>query len=204
MDGALLQTMMEESIHIPMFPLTLLPLAGELVPLHIFEPRYQQLLQDAETTDLPFGIYCNHDLNKQRIGSLMKLESVIKRYPGGESDVIVRCTDSLTMEKLYRTFKSKKYPGGDVRCWLTDPNELPNPELYERFIEYQDKRNITAHFTTFTVSQIAVELNFDLFDRYKFLSMPKDRQQPFLNSHLKFQLHLLNEAQKSKDLFYLN
>jgi uncharacterized protein len=83
---------------IPMFPLSVLPLPGELVPLHIFEPRYKQLLQDAEHADVSFGIYFNHTLNLEKIGSLMKLESIIKRYPGGESDIIVKCVDIFYLD----------------------------------------------------------------------------------------------------------
>ena len=101
-----------------MFPLSLLPLPGELVPLHIFEPRYQQLLSDCETNDITFGIYCTHDVNKKMIGSLMKLESILKRYPGGESDIIVRCLDIFSMDKLYRNCQAKMYPGGDVQFRL--------------------------------------------------------------------------------------
>jgi uncharacterized protein len=72
---------MADRTEIPMFPLALLPLPGELTPLHIFEPRYRQLLQDIETFDSVFGIYCSHELNKAGLGSLMKLESVIKTLP---------------------------------------------------------------------------------------------------------------------------
>ena len=78
---------MSGSLLIPMFPLNLLPLPGELVPLHIFEPRYKQLLNDAETDDITFGIFWSHEGNRAKVGSLMKLESVIKRYPGGEADI---------------------------------------------------------------------------------------------------------------------
>jgi Lon protease-like protein len=48
---------MDQFTTIPMFPLAILPLPGELVPLHIFEPRYKQLLQDAENSDISFGIF---------------------------------------------------------------------------------------------------------------------------------------------------
>src|SRR5688500_13746656 len=116
---------MPELMQIPMFPLTLLPLPGELVPLHIFEPRYKQLLTDTETLDIPFGIYCNHEFNKEKLGSLMKLESVIKRHSSGESDIVLRCVDVFAMDKLYRTYKSKMYPGGDVNLWKVDMNVMP-------------------------------------------------------------------------------
>jgi uncharacterized protein len=195
---------MAEPILIPMFPLTLLPLPGELVPLHIFEPRYKELLWDAETLDISFGIYCNHEVNKQHLGSLMKLESVLKRYPTGEADIVVRCIDIFTMDKLYRTFKTKLYPGGDVRLESTNLTHLPGVELYESFILYQTRRNILKHFTTFTVYQIAQELGFDLVDRYKFLSLPNSKKEAFLINHLKFQLHVIRQEEKSKDFYHLN
>jgi hypothetical protein len=195
---------MDQTNEIPMFPLTLLPLPGELVPLHIFEPRYKQLLQDAETTDFHFGIYCNHELNKEKLGSLMKLESIIKKYPGGEADIIVRCLDIFRLEKLYRTFRTKLYPGGDIERWSTELNEMPGVELYEQFIAYQQKRNIHSHFTAFNIYQIAIELNLDLHERYKFLKFSREKKLSFLSTHLTFQLHVLSQEEKSKDLYHLN
>lgn len=189
---------------IPMFPLTLLPLPGELVPLHIFEPRYRQLLTDCETHDITFGIFCNHDFNTQRIGSLMKLESVIKRYPTGESDIIVRCVDVFAMDKLYRTYKEKKYPGGDISLLGINPQQMPGAELYELFVIYQSRRNITKHVASFNIYQIAEELNLDLYDRYKLLTTAADKPDAFLQTHLKFQLHVLLQEEKSKDVFHLN
>src|SRR5690606_17434009 len=105
---------MSTSSHLPMFPLSILPLPGELVPLHIFELRYLQLLQDLESSDMAFGIYFSHEINEQKLGSLVKLESIIKRHSGGETDIIVKCIDVFTMNTLYRTFQNKMYPGGDV------------------------------------------------------------------------------------------
>jgi uncharacterized protein len=191
-------------MNIPMFPLTLLPLPGELVPLHIFESRYKQLLTDTETLDIPFGIYCNHEFNTKKLGSLMKLESVIKRYPGGESDIIVRCIDIFSMDKLYRNYKTKMYPGGDVELWNVSMDKMPAVELYELFLIFQAKRNISKHFTSFNIYQIANELNLDLFDRYKFLNSSDDKKDSFLLSQIKFQIHVLRQEEKSKDVYHLN
>ena len=75
------------------------------MPLHIFEPRYKQLLEEVESRDLSFGIYFSHESNEAKIGSIVKLESVIKRYAGGESDVIVQCLDLFTLEVMARTYR---------------------------------------------------------------------------------------------------
>jgi len=195
---------MSESLHVPMFPLTLLPLPGELVPLHIFEPRYKQLLEDTETTDISFGIFLNHRCNKKRLGALMKLESVIKRYSGGESDIVVRCVDIFSMEKFHRTYKTRLYPGGVIRSWQIDQHVMPGIALYELFLHFQEKRKINHHFTAFTLYQVAAELNLDLFERYRLMTLSGDKKERFLISHLRFKLHVIRHEEISKDVFHLN
>jgi hypothetical protein len=182
----------------------LLPLPGELVPLHIFEPRYKQLLEDAENTDVSFGIFLNHECNKKKVGALMKLESVIKRYPGGESDIVLRCVHMFSTEKLFRTYKTKLYPGGEIKHWQVDVKAMPGVELYELLLSFQEKRKINRHFTAFTLYQVATELNLDLFDRYKLITIAADKKDSFLIRHLRFQLHVMQQAENSKDVFHLN
>src|SRR5687767_15425212 len=191
-------------INIPMFPLSLLPLPGELVPLHIFEPRYRQLLQDAESDDLSFGIFFTNTINLEQIGSLIKLESVIKRYPGGESDIVVKCHDIFTMDKLYRTFKSKMYPGGDVTLAQVDLNEMGGGKLTELFLEYLAKRNITRQQGFFSLYTIAQELNLEVNDRYTFLTSDHAGRINFMIQRVKYQTQILNQEEKSKDVFHLN
>lgn len=187
-----------------MFPLSILPLPGEMVPLHIFEPRYKQLLQDAESDDIIFGIFFNHEINTEKIGALMKLESVIKRYPAGESDIILKCHDIFTMEKLYRNFKSKKYPGGDITLWETDLNELEGVRLAELFLEYLTKRNITRQQTSYSIYSIAQELNMEVNERYGFLVSDPAARINFLLQRINYQMQLLQHEEKSKDVFHLN
>lgn len=191
-------------INIPMFPLSLLPLPGELVPLHIFEPRYRQLLQDAESDDISFGIFFTNTINTQQIGSMMKLESVIKRYPGGESDIIVKCHDIFTMDKLYRNFNSKMYPGGDVTLAQVDLNEMDGGKLTELFLEYLTKRNITRQQGFFSLYTMAQELNLEVSDRYIFLTSTNAGRINFLVQRVKYQTQILNQEEKSKDVFHLN
>lgn len=154
-----------------MFPLGILPLPGELVPLHIFEPRYKQLLQDAETNDISFGIYFSHEINTEKIGSLMKLETVIKRYPAGEADILVKCKDVFSMGLLLREYKEKMYPGADVKLWNVNDQIYPEQPLLEPFQDYLKLRNIKLHESNFTLYDLAAELNLDVSERFKFLTI---------------------------------
>ena len=191
-------------ITVPMFPLSLLPLPGELVPLHIFEPRYRQLLQEAEADDISFGIFFNSTINTEKIGSLMKLESVIKRYPEGESDVIVKCHDTFIMDTLYRNYKSKMYPGGDVNFHERDLNENGGDKLTPLFLEYLAKRNITRQPIVSSVYAMAQELNLELNERYSFLLFDYPTRITFLMQRIKYQMEILTREEKSKDVFHLN
>jgi uncharacterized protein len=189
---------------IPMFPLTIFPLPGEMVPLHIFEPRYRQLLEDAEERDISFGIYFNHILNTEKLGSLVKLESVIKRYESGESDIIVKCQDLFRMETLFRSFKDKLYPGGDVELWNVDLHNQVSARLEGEFEAFMKLLKIHKLPSPCSIYHVANELSLDFEDRVKFASSEDDKKENFLISRLKFQKHLLTEAEKAKDVFHLN
>ena len=101
-------------ITLPLFPLQLFPLPGELVPLHIFEPRYRQLLDDAREPGFKFGILLQHKDNKQQFGSTVMLERIIRRHPAGESDIIIKALDFFRLVNLENYFNNRLYPGGTV------------------------------------------------------------------------------------------
>lgn len=195
---------MNKAIRIPVFPLSILPLPGELVPLHIFEPRYRQLLRDLETLDIRFVIYFSNEINTAKVGSLMRLESIIKRYPGGESDIIVRCEDIVTLDTLHKTFRDKLYPGGDVETWDISLETFPSNALYENFAEYLKRRSLYHRPAPYTVFDIAVELQLDLNERYRFVTMKDEVKSAYLLNQVKFQLHVLGQEDLSKDVFHLN
>jgi hypothetical protein len=195
---------MSDLIRIPMFPLTILPLPGELVPLHIFEPRYKQLLEDAEKRDFSFGIYFSHPSNTEKIGSLVQLESVIKRYPSGESDIIVKCFDLFYMTTLYETYKDKLYPGGEVVLSNTNPSDVTSNKLKSEFESFRQLLNLKMPPGDFSFFQIAIELSLDYSDRLRFVLCDNEKKESFLLSRLQYQKQLLLQAEKAKDVFHLN
>jgi hypothetical protein len=187
-----------------MFPLSIFPLPGELVPLHIFEPRYRQLIADCEARDISFGIFFNHTANTQKLGSLVKLESVIKRYAGGESDIIVKCTDLFFMDNLYRTYKDKLYPGGDVRMWQVDLHQPVSEELNIEFAEYLSRLKQPGAHARHSLFQVANVLSLDFDDRLRFVMTEPEKQENFLSRRIRYHLLLNRQAEQSKDTFHLN
>jgi uncharacterized protein len=195
---------MIEFVRIPMFPLSIFPLPGEMVPLHIFEPRYKQLLSDAETKDISFGIFFNHVANTEKIGSLVKLESVIKRYPQGESDIIVKCLDLFSMNKLFRSYRDKSYPGGEVAFWNIDVTQPVGTKLQNAFKEYLLYFQIRNSEVSHSLFTIANEINLDFDERLRLVKSNDEQKENFLLAQLKYKTQLLYQAEKAKDVFHLN
>ena len=74
---------------IPLFPLNIVALPKEKIPLHIFEPRYKKMIKNSINSGEPFGIVLQDQDGLKSIGCSVKIINVIKEYPSGEFDIIV-------------------------------------------------------------------------------------------------------------------
>ena len=74
---------------IPLFPLNIVALPKEKIPLHIFEPRYKRMIKNSINSGEPFGIVLQDQDGLKSFGCSVKIINVIKEYPSGEFDIIV-------------------------------------------------------------------------------------------------------------------
>lgn len=196
---------MEQLVEIPVFPLSILPLPNELIPLHIFESRYRQLLKDVEEKDVNFGIYYTHGLNTDRVGALMRLEGILKRYDTGESDIVTKCVDTFLLTRYYNQWLPNPYPGGRVYMLNANEHLQVSTRFSEEFKGYMALKNITDVGTDFNIHDIANELNLDIGDRLKYLKLlTRDKREGFLRERLKYQKFILEQEKRHKDNFFLN
>ena len=75
---------------LPVFPLSLVAFPGERLNLHIFEPRYKQLIQDCQDEGKTFGIPAYIDDHLNEFGTEMELTSIEKVYEDGSMDIKTR------------------------------------------------------------------------------------------------------------------
>jgi len=76
--------------NMPLFPLDIVVVPKERIPLHIFEPRYKRMIKDSIKTGDPFGIVLKDDKGVKSIGCSVKIIRVLKEHPTGEYDIIVQ------------------------------------------------------------------------------------------------------------------
>ena len=77
---------------LPLFPLDLVLLPGELLPLHIFEPRYRAMISEKHSDGGEFGIVRQHDGSIERTGCAATVHSVTERFDDGRFNVLVMGT----------------------------------------------------------------------------------------------------------------
>lgn len=115
-------------MEMPLFPLGLVLFPGMMLPLHIFEPRYREMINRCIDEELPFGVVLIKDgrevggeAEPYEIGTAARITRV-DRKPDGRMDIIVVGTRRFRIEKLkydrsYLTAEVSHYPviNGDTR-----------------------------------------------------------------------------------------
>lgn len=72
---------------IPIFPLGIVVYPGEKLNLHIFEPRYKQLIKECHELKKPFGIPTVIDNKMQDYGTLVEIAEIFKVHDNEEMDI---------------------------------------------------------------------------------------------------------------------
>lgn len=194
--------MNSESRREAIFPLTIFLLPGEETYLHIFEPRYRQLLKDVEDEGIDFGIYYRSDDNKSSIGSMMELVRVVKRYDSGESDILVRCKGVFYLEWFYEKLDNKLYPGGEITDLIYETAEISEDMSFELNALLELRGQETGKYDTLT--EAAITLNLKSEEKLSFVKMKTDSREKFIKQHVEFNKALIDQEQKSKFSFHLN
>jgi Lon protease-like protein len=73
---------------LPLFPLELVLLPGTPLPLHIFEPRYKEMIRECLAADAPFGVVRALDEGIAAIGCTAEIITLTKEYTDGRMDLI--------------------------------------------------------------------------------------------------------------------
>ena len=116
---------------ISLFPLNVVLFPGELLPLHIFEPRYRRMVRECLDEKTPFGMLLALPNGVAHVGCSAEILEVTKRYDDGRMDILAvgrhpyRIVDLFTDDPLL---------AGSVD-YLEDKDSLLDPQIREKLIE---------------------------------------------------------------------
>ena len=119
--------MAESSERFPLFPLGLVLLPGEVVPLHIFEERYRTMIGECLEHGTEFGIVWSGDDGVRDIGCAAAVAQLIETTEDGRMNILVRGTRRFTLD---RRIEDMPYPAGDV-TWIEDADATEDEDVGE-------------------------------------------------------------------------
>jgi Lon protease-like protein len=136
----------------PLFPLGIVALPSEIVPLHIFEDRYRRMIDmcleaAAGSDEREFGIVWLSDQELKQVGCACEIERLVERMEDGRMNILARGTRPF---RLLERQDELPYPAGTVE-FLADDEEEPDEqaassaqELYHDLVEQATDRSLTA------------------------------------------------------------
>ena len=115
---------------LPLFTLNTVLYPEEVLPLHVFETKYKQLIDDCLEANAPFGVVLNQDGVLQDIGCTASITKVTSVNDQGEKDIIVTGLERFRIKQVYRV---KPYLTADIDA-LIDQNGPLSIQFTERVI----------------------------------------------------------------------
>lgn len=197
---------------IPIFPLGIVVYPGESLNLHIFEPRYIQLVNECFTDKKPFGIptVINNTLNE--MGTLVEITEMTTKYDNGEMDIKTRGVKVFRTLEVIKQVPDKLYSGAIVNYPdnIEDPGKRANMqkvvtairELHRLLKVQKEFKKPDEELTSYDIAHHA---GLSLEEEYELLGLLKEVQrQEYLKRHLRKVLPVIAEMEQLKEKIKLN
>ena len=180
---------------LPLFPLRIVAFPGELVFLHIFEPRYKQLITESAYNGISFGIVTIVPGGGSSIGTEVQLDGILRTDDAGNMDVALRGIRTFELKSFQRIVAGKLYSGGQVIFKTNDPrfeNETQDT-LVELYNATQDAtgggKKILAPYPQNLSFIIGHDVGLSQAQELQLLTMPAEHER---------QLYLLQQLLRSR------
>jgi len=198
-------------ILIPLFPLEIVVFPREALNLHIFEPRYRDLIRDAERDQVSFGIPYFIQDQPLRYGTLVKLQNISATYPDGRMDIKTKGVKPFEIKRYVKNHPGKSYPGGYVEelYWEEDGDPLKRTSIrnaIDQLYQYMKiPKKPTALDGDFITFEIAHKVGFSKSQEYDFLQIITEvERQDFMLNHLDRMIPMIKEAEEMRKKVQLN
>jgi Lon protease-like protein len=117
---------------LPLFPLNVVLLPGSPLPLHIFEPRYKEMIGECRANNAPFGVVRATDEGIAEIGCTAETVSVTKEYSDGRMDLV---TEGRKRFEVLELNQERSFLRAEVLLVPDEPG-IAAPEQRARAIEF--------------------------------------------------------------------
>jgi len=194
---------------LPLFPLNLVVFPGEELNLHIFEPRYKELVNDCMSKKVNFGIpsYVN---KKLELGTEMEIKSVEKLYDDGRMDIITLGLRVFKVLNYQNPKPGKLHAEGEVEFFSDDlaGDESLSMKLIDLINTLYKILKININYTLGNYNNaffLAHKVGLTKLQEYELLKLDsEDKRQQFIIDHLSSSIPTMREMEKTKETIKMN
>lgn len=190
---------------LPLFPLQIVVFPGEGLNLHIFEPRYKQLVKDCEEEGLTFGIPSYIGNKLMTVGTEVELLKVEKKYDNGEVDIRSRGLKIFNIKKYYSVAPDKLYAGADIEPLVFEEEEdiVENEKilvLARELFNYLDiEKSLPDDVTDFRTWDVGHHIGLKIEQEFELLQLLRsEERQAYIIAHLKQILPVAKDLENLK------
>jgi len=165
---------------LPLFPLDVVLLPGTTLPLHIFEPRYKEMIGECITNHAPFGVVRAVEQGIAEMGCTAEIAQVTKTYSDGRLDIVTQGRQRFEVLQLDR---ERSFLRGEVLIVPDEPGEADEHEKGRATAAHKEILALAGttapafsreHSLSF---QVAGSLPLDLDFKQKLLSILSERER---------------------------
>jgi len=196
---------------IPIFPLGIVVYPGEQLNLHIFEPRYKQLIKECFESKKPFGIPAVINEKLSEMGTLVQVVEISKEYEDGKMDIKTEGLKIFRVLELIKELPDKLYSGAIVHYTINHQKGKRNlmqaviegiKALHKMLKVDKDFKKPDEELWSYDVAHHA---GLSLQEEYELLELLYELQrQEYLKRHLTRVLPMLAEMESLKEKVKLN
>lgn len=196
---------------IPIFPLNIVVYPGETLNLHIFEPRYKQLINECKETKKPFGIPVVINDKVQEFGTLLEITEVFKQYESGEMDIKTKGIKVFRMLEQIKDVPEKLYSGAIVS--YPDNYDNGSSGLMKKVMDnlrqlhqlLKVEKNFRKEDAALSAFEIAHHVGLSLEEEYELLLLQDElHRQEYLKRHLLKAIPMAQGMEQLKEKIKLN
>ncbi len=196
---------------IPIFPLGIVVFPGENLNLHIFEPKYKQLISECHEQKKPFGIPTVIEKKVQDFGSLVEIIEISKVHENGEMDIKTKGNRVFRILELIKDIPDKLYSGAIVN--YPESYDEGNPEIMSKVMKsirnLHELLKVTKDFhkpdEAIKCYEVAHHIGLSLEEEYELLQLTEERQrQEYLKRHLANVIPMVAGMEELKEKIKLN
>jgi len=196
---------------IPIFPLGIVVYPGEQLNLHIFEPRYRQLVNECHSSGKPFGIPSVINDRVCEMGTLVRIREISKVYEDGKMDIKTEGLQVFRMLEMINSLPDKLYSGAIVS--YPDNNDQGNRSLMQGIVAgvkelhklLQVEKKFAKPEEELWSYDVAHHAGLSLQEEYELLQLMQELQrQEYLKRHLRKVIPVLAEMEALKEKVKLN